>query len=271
MPDINFKCPRCAQAVEAPSDLAGRMVVCPLCQKQISVPRGMQQSAVKSLSPNTDKSTAVVWLSVLGGMATFLAILFGLLWLSAIGREPRVIEKSVQVVKEVPVVSVKEVEVPVKLTPLQQVDLEMGARCRNAIYCTDQKQLFRNVGSVDVHVFLNDPVKSIISEDRIKNKLELILRRNNITIDNNSLHSLWLSVEGTWLEEKVGLSYIMKIDFRTPVLVERQLFMYRSTADIWSKGSIGFAGKSVVEKALIDGVENEAEAFANAYLSEQKK
>lgn len=38
MAEINFDCPHCGQNLDAPDDMAGMVIVCPACEKNIKVP-----------------------------------------------------------------------------------------------------------------------------------------------------------------------------------------------------------------------------------------
>jgi hypothetical protein len=204
------------------------------------------------------------------------------LWLSSAGVEAKVIEKPFQVVKEVPierirevvkevpVERIKEVEVPAKLSARQQADIDLGARYRAAIYLSDRKQVLRNIGSVSVHVVMEDQVREVISEERLKNKLELYLRKYNITIDDKATHMLWFTVNGGWVREKTGLFFSSEMSLREFVVFERQNGMYRSAADTWNDSTVGFAGKIYAEKGILDSFESKAESFANAYLAAQQ-
>jgi hypothetical protein len=52
MPEIHFECPRCAQTIDAPEELASQLVECPTCKETIEVPIRSQPSAMwKTESP----------------------------------------------------------------------------------------------------------------------------------------------------------------------------------------------------------------------------
>jgi DNA-directed RNA polymerase subunit RPC12/RpoP len=44
MPDIHFECPRCAQPIDAPLELANQLIDCPNCNEKIEVPRRSRPS-----------------------------------------------------------------------------------------------------------------------------------------------------------------------------------------------------------------------------------
>src|SRR2546423_637719 len=45
MPDINFDCPKCAQTIDAPEELANQLTECPTCKETIEVPVRSQPSS----------------------------------------------------------------------------------------------------------------------------------------------------------------------------------------------------------------------------------
>ena len=45
MPDIHFDCPKCAQTIDAPEELAGQLTDCPTCKETIEVPVRSQLSS----------------------------------------------------------------------------------------------------------------------------------------------------------------------------------------------------------------------------------
>jgi len=56
MPDLQFSCPHCSQALEAPDEMSGDAVECPGCSRKITVPgigKPEQASAPAAPSPAT--------------------------------------------------------------------------------------------------------------------------------------------------------------------------------------------------------------------------
>ena len=39
MPDMNFDCPHCSQNLEAPDSMAGDVIPCPTCERELKVPQ----------------------------------------------------------------------------------------------------------------------------------------------------------------------------------------------------------------------------------------
>ena len=48
MSDINFNCPMCQQALEAPEEYANQVIECPACQKPITVPGPVSAAPVEA-------------------------------------------------------------------------------------------------------------------------------------------------------------------------------------------------------------------------------
>lgn len=46
MPDIHFDCPKCAQTIDAPEELASQFIECPTCKETIEVPVHSQRKEV---------------------------------------------------------------------------------------------------------------------------------------------------------------------------------------------------------------------------------
>ncbi|MEN9676132.1 MAG: hypothetical protein RIS76_2028, partial [Verrucomicrobiota bacterium] len=160
--------------------------------------------------------------------ATIVALVFAVLWLRERKRKPtevlREIEKPVQVIKEASVENIrevpkeveviKEIEVPAKLTDAEKFSIDFAARYFRAQTVKSKDEVFYKVDSVAVTVGLNDAIKKIVSEDRIKNKFELILRKHSIRLDENAPVWLSFSVEGLWDKDEVRLTYtpLMSLD-----------------------------------------------------------
>lgn len=51
MPDIHFECPRCAQTLDAPEELANQLFECPMCKETIEVPTRSRLSPPVAQSP----------------------------------------------------------------------------------------------------------------------------------------------------------------------------------------------------------------------------
>jgi hypothetical protein len=201
-------------------------------------------------------------LMVLCVVTSVAAVAFGALWL----RER--VEKPVQTVKEV----VKEVEVPAKLTDSQRAAVVFWDRFRSAEFIKTPDEALYKLDSVSIRVSLNEAIKKVVSEGRVRNKFELILRKHGVKIDENSFVSLYVSIGGLWSKDPVEfLVYTPRIQLVESVVVSRTGDLRYVPAALWEKGSYGFAGSHVAEGAILESVESLGEEFANKYLAAQEK
>ena len=195
--------------------------------------------------PHSNLTKILMVLCIVTSVAT---VAFAALWL----RER--VEKSVPVVKEV----VKEVAVPAKLTDSQRTAIAFWDRFRSAEFIKTPDDALYKLDSVRIQVSLNDAVKKVVSEDRVRNKFELILRKHGVKIDENAFVSLYVSIEGLWSKDPL-------------VVVGRKGDLRQVVATLWERWSYGFAGSQVAEGAILESAESMGEEFANKYLAAQQK
>jgi hypothetical protein len=212
-------------------------------------------------------------------MATIAAIAFASLWLRETARKPKEVTKEivkrvevpVEKIREVPKEVVKEVlkqvEVPAKLTDDERMVMELGRRFLSASVISKEDEPLQKIASVGVVVRINDAAKKALSEDRVKNKFELILRKHEIPLDAKSRHQLLVAVEGLWDKEEIQLTYSLSMELSEFVTITRGAELRRAMAIVWQNSAYGFAGRTLVEEALLDTVDEMGEAFANKYLA----
>lgn len=182
---------------------------------------------------------------------------------------PKEVIKEVLVIKEVPVI--KEVEVPAKLTDAQKSAIDFTSRYLSAPLIKTKDEAFYKIETVRVGVFLDDAVKKVVSVDRVKNKLELKLRAQNIRPDDEAYIALWVTVEGLWDKDDIRLTFRRSIELRQHVVIGRKGDLRSLPATFWNEDGVGYAGKNVVEKAILDSVEEMVESFANKLLAVRDK
>jgi hypothetical protein len=185
-------------------------------------------------------------------------------------------EKIREVVKLVPVEKVKEVikevekevqvEVPAELNEYQQLAINFTANYLSAPTVASLDEVFYGIKGFNTKVILGDDVKKVVSEERLRNKLELILRRNGISIDPESYYTLMFYVDGFWDEDEIRLTYKYDLNLLEDVVLARNGDIRRSPTYTWNTGTFGYAGKTIAEKTMLENVESVAEAFSNRYL-----
>ena len=186
-------------------------------------------------------------------------------------------EKIKEVVKEVPVEKIKEVikevqvEVPAELDKSQQLAINIAERWLSAPRVADSDEVFYGIKSFKTKVTLNDAVKKIVSEDSLRNKLELTLKRNGISIDPESPYSLIFNVSGFWDLEETRFIYSCKLQLLEMVTLYRNHDFRNTAIYTWKKGRFGQAGKAIVEKRVLENVESYAKEFSIKYLKVMDK
>ena len=190
-------------------------------------------------------------------------------------------EKIKEVVKEVPVEKIKEVikevekevqvEVPVELDESQQLAINIGEKWLSAPTVADLDEVFYGIKNFKTKIALNDTVKKVVSEDKLRNKFELILRRNGISIDPESPYFLIFSVRGFWDPDEIRLTYTCDLKLLEIVTLYRNNDLRRTAVYTWRTSRYGHAGKAVIEKAMLENIESYAEELSIKYLKIMEK
>lgn len=184
-----------------------------------------------------------------------------------------------EVVKEVPKEVEKIVTVPAEIPANYIRAMEVVSNFDNADIVNAHQALF---GMKDVQVVcsLNEDAKQVISEGEVQSKFELALRRNNISINPKSKHTIDVMVEALRTElPRFGSDPIPEYLFTFTITVAvfdvqtliREGQIHKTVVTVWQKSYLGCAGRKVVGTAILDDTEKEAELFANDFLSANPK
>ena len=217
--------------------------------------------------PHSNQTNVLKHVSVI---AVIAAVAFGGLWWMERERDAYDAESGKPAIKKV----LKEVEVPAKLTYSQKTAINFTDRYLTAGPIQAQDEALYKLDSVRVNVSIDEAVEKVVSDDRIRNKFELILRKHGIKIDEKALVSVDLTIHGLWSGDNPGvgfLAYAQRIGLNQWLVVERRGDFRRAVAQLWKQEIIGFSNNEKAEGQILDGVESIAEAFANKYLAEQQK
>ena len=223
-------------------------------------PEGMSE-------PHSNQTKLLIGVSVI---AVIAAITFGGLWLSERERNAYDAVWGKPAVRKV----LKEVEVPAELTYSQRTAINFTDHYQSARPIKAQDETLYKLDSVRVNVSINEAVEKVVSDDRIRNKFELILRKHGIKIAEKALVSVDLTIHGLWSGDNPGvgfLAYAQRIGLNQWLVVERRGDFRRAVAQLWKQEIIGFTNNQKAEGQILDGVESIAEAFANKYLAAQQK
>lgn len=215
------------------------------------------------------------WSSVVFGLSIFASILFSILWLREKAHKPKEIikeiEKPVEVVKQIekPIEVTREVEVPAKLTEEQKQAIDSWNYILNAESISNDN--LKGIKNIKLVLNVTDSIKNIVSEERLRNKIELLLRKNGIDIQENS--KTWLSLEfrGLWSVDKTTLIFNIEGYLLESGIVSRDRGAFKTTFKTWTSGSYGTVGKLKAEKGILDSAEELSEEFSNLYLKSNEK
>jgi len=175
-----------------------------------------------------------------------------------------------EVVKEVPKIVEKTVTVPAEIPKIYLTAANIISNYANADFVKEDQVLF-GMDDVQVVYALSDAVKEVVSEDEVRAKFELTLRRNNVPINPKSVNFVTVHVNGLWGANNTILSDNIDVSVYEVQHLARGGQLHRAFVNVWSQGYYGLFSKSYANKALLDKVEQEAELFANDYLSANSK
>lgn len=215
-----------------------------------------------------------VW-AILGSIG---CVFCGVMWLRK--PEPKTVERVVEVpverIVEKPVERAIErvVDRPVEVIPKAYREAyDLKQRILNAPAVQSDEEVFWNLKEVRVVVLINEVVKKFVGEDELRNKFELILRRNGVPVSDDAAcpTSCVFIIEGFTSEGDLRLTYISQVKLRDNVWLFRDGEPKFSKATFWEKSGFGYAGSKVAKQTLMEDAEARAEAFANAYLKTNVK
>lgn len=203
------------------------------------------------------------------------ALTFLLLWLREKDRPPTTKEvvKEVprEVIKEVPREVIKQVEVPAKLTLEQQLLIDNAMRFWTAPWLTNRDDVFGGVGSVNLQLGIDDAIKKVLSEEQIRNRVELILRQSRIRMDADATASLLMAWEGFWNEDDTILTFTTSISLHESVFLTRGTNVWRHFASTWRSNGYARVGRMKAQEALLRNVSEYVEEFANKFLAAHER
>ena len=177
-----------------------------------------------------------------------------------------------EVIKEVPKEVEKIVKVPAEIPPEYINALNFYQTMTNAPTISENDRLFE-MKDVQVVYKISDAIKQVTSEEEVKAKFELTLRRNNVPINPNSTHTLFVTISGFF---DAANNALLCYDFDCRVYESQWIFRNNTvrfgTVSVWGKGSkYGTVGRTKADEAILGDTESYAEMFANDYLSANQK
>ena len=190
---------------------------------------------------------------------TFVGIVFiAVLWMIEKGKGPK------EVIKD----NLRLIEVQDDIPQLYMAAEIEWINYYSAEFVENDNDLLKGIEAFRVSVYLDDAMKEVVSEYRVKNKFELFLRSHGIKIQDEAVELLEFKAEGAWSDEsKTYMATSYTIDVSEPYIFYRDPKWKQVYAVPWKIGTFGAAGKDKVEEQVLGNVETKAEAFVNAYLA----
>ena len=186
-----------------------------------------------------------------------------------------IVEKPVDVIREVPKevekIVEKRVEVPAKIPEKYETALALADRFAASELVSAEDSL-AGVKAVRVSIAIGDDIKRIVSEDDIRTKFEITLRRSGVSIDEASLFAVVYSQDGFFTRGAPIIAWSSKTNLMELVWAFRPAGrMIYLDAPTWSKGQYGTVGEANAREWLIKTAESDAEGFANEWLAKNPK
>ena len=189
-----------------------------------------------------------------------------------------VLRDTVLIEKEV----IKRIEVPAEI-PDEYVRAMARFKAEEFADIGTEATIFSGVERLNVIIILNENAEEIISEQRVRDKFELVLRGYDIpvfSLDDTSLllgfnfilsNYVVFSMDAGYIDVNDNVRmYVYRTDlsFEEKVVFYRDEKPYRERVVLWDGGgNLGYAGSRVIEEALLGVIEQYAERVANLYLS----
>ena len=169
------------------------------------------------------------------------------------------IEKEVQVEAEAVLSGVQEAQILIAESYLNTLYDEEN-------YVEDMDEVFYGIKSFSTRVVISGDIKDLVSEEKVRNKVELNLRRNGISVDDESEHELVIVVSGVWINDSIA-HHISLLLLERVVLVRDGDFRSARVAT-WQETTMGLGlhAKAKYESHIITSLEELSDSMANRYL-----
>ena len=181
-----------------------------------------------------------------------------------------VLRDTVFIEKEV----IKKVEVPAEIPEEYKRALEI-VRAENLATTATDATIFSGMDRLNVGIFLNEDAKEIISEQRVRDKFELLLRGYGIPVLSLDdyipfwvLSFIYFDMQVVYDEDDNMGAYTIRLSVSENVIFYRDEKPYQKMVILWEGGgNFGYAGKDRIKDVLLRSIEQYAERVANLYLS----
>lgn len=164
----------------------------------------------------------------------------------------------------------KVVEVPAEIPELYVAAAGRFLDEAKAEYAYE-KTCFYGLDSLAVSVSINSEMETLISNQRLRNKVELTLRQYGVPIGAWSDPGLNFSIDGLWVrnkfdEKKMGVAFMVTVALMEPIVFYRDGKPYRRYVNTWEDQSLLLSGRDEIKESLLQSIVEKAEHVANLYL-----
>lgn len=178
-----------------------------------------------------------------------------------------------EVIKEVPKEIEKIVNVPAEIPSEYSIAMDIFQQMTNATVVASDGVLFK-MHDVRTVCSISDALRGTISEDQLKARFELTLRRNNIPLNPISSNVLVFDISCT-IGNRNGDLVVYDTDCHVdePQVIWREGECHRAAVRVWSaEGRFGAnSDKTAIQEIFLKNAERSAELFANDYLAANPK
>lgn len=196
-----------------------------------------------------------------------LSIVFAVLWLRAESKPTAVRE----IIREVPHEVIRnvtnEIFFPAKFSSDETNLMTLGLEYCHARSITNMDGALFGIGPFSVIVDVDDTVEPLLSQQRVRDRLELALRRNNISVIKSSPARIDFEVMGLWSPRKELLFYYVSLHVHRSAVIQAEEEMLSLRPVVWEDERFGGAGTDVIEKRMLESIDSLTEHFANVYLA----
>jgi hypothetical protein len=196
-----------------------------------------------------------------------ICILFAVLWLRAETKPTEVREIIRDVPREVIRNVTNEILAPAQMSAEETNLITIGLEYYRAKPLTNMDGALFGISSFSVHVEVDEAVEPLLSQQRVQNRFELVLRRNNIVINEKSPARLQIELMGLWSPRKELLFYYSSLHVHRSAVIESGDEMRSLRPVVWEDERFGGAGSDGIEKLLLESIDSLAEHLANVYLA----
>jgi hypothetical protein len=138
---------------------------------------------------------------------------------------------------------------------------------QDAPLVSSEIDILRAMGPVRLNVSVNEVLSKILSAGAAQDPILAALSRRNIPVSPDAGTTLNISIQGLWDDGQQVLTYRVSISITETTIMLRNESPFRVPADVWQRGSYGFAGKLVARDTVITEAVRLTDIFSENYLN----